>query len=158
MRLARGWGQEPLFDWPYQRRREAAARPIATPTMPSKTASGGTAGRIRRQERERYGVIRLSCRGRWEPLGLHLVCWRGRLPGWHNRGRGWLPRSQDPGQVLTKALVLLVDGIACAHRSATIWCRQSGDVIESGTIQAISSRTMQPKPRLNFLSTCTEMT
>jgi len=29
----------------------------------------------------------------------------------------------------------------------------SGAVGEPGTIQAISSRTMQPKPRLNFLST-----
>ena len=46
---------------------------------------------------------------------------------------------------------------SCATlRSATVWGRMSGAVGEPGTIQAISSRTMQPKPRLFFLSSHAE--
>ena len=39
------------------------------------------------------------------------------------------------------------------HRPATVRCRMSSADGEPGTIQAISSRTMQPKRRWNFLST-----
>ena len=50
-------------------------------------------------------------------------------------------------------LLTSVVAASLSHRSATVWGRQSGAVGEPGTIQAISSRTMQPKPRLKFLST-----
>ena len=39
-----------------------------------------------------------------------------------------------------------------AHRSATVWGRQSGAVGEPGTVQARTSLAMAPKPRLNLLS------
>ncbi len=42
------------------------------------------------------------------------------------------------------------------HRSATVWCRMSSAVADSGTVQAISSLAMATIPRLNVLTTSRE--
>ena len=37
------------------------------------------------------------------------------------------------------------------HRPATVWCRMFAVVTDRASVQKMTSLTMTPKPRLNFL-------
>ena len=70
------------------------------------------------------------------PLGVNLSQ-RKHLPFAHALRRGARIGSPNAG---------------LAHRTATVKTKMSGAVADSGTVQALTSLAMAPKPRLNLLS------
>ncbi len=95
----------------------------------------------------RFSRLERSSSGRSNPIELVELS----SPPQHHQPLQ--PRQRDPCHRPVRRPITDTNTCCFPHRSATVWRRMSGAVGEPGTIQSISSRTMQPKPRLNFLST-----